>query len=77
LAEGSEGPPDLNQEIGGTRPVVFEADRDELLALIERLCSHPLDSPPPQHPLFGAMTWNQWMILAYRHCDHHLRQFGA
>jgi hypothetical protein len=46
LAEGSEGPPDLNQEIGGTRPVVFEADRDELLALIERLCSHPLDHRP-------------------------------
>ena len=75
--KGVKGPPELNQEIGGTRPVVFEADRDELLALIERLRMQPADSSPPQHPMFGPLSWAQWMILVYRHCDHHLRQFGA
>ena len=25
----------------------------------------------------GTLTAQQWGILAYRHTDHHLRQFGA
>jgi hypothetical protein len=31
----------------------------------------------PAHPAFGAMTERSWGVLAYRHIDHHLRQFGA
>jgi hypothetical protein len=30
----------------------------------------------PAHPVFGQMTTNAWCVLAYRHMDHHLRQFG-
>ena len=30
----------------------------------------------PAHPLFGKMTPNAWCVLAYRHTDHHFRQFG-
>ncbi|MEK7381556.1 MAG: DUF1569 domain-containing protein [Gemmatimonadota bacterium] len=29
------------------------------------------------HPAFGSMTKSSWGILAYKHIDHHLRQFGA
>jgi hypothetical protein len=29
------------------------------------------------HPFFGRMTGGQTAILAYRHADHHLRQFGC
>jgi hypothetical protein len=29
------------------------------------------------HPFFGRMTKEQIGILAYKHSDHHLRQFGA
>jgi hypothetical protein len=29
------------------------------------------------HPFFGSMTKDQVGILAYKHSDHHLRQFGA
>lgn len=29
------------------------------------------------HPAFGSMTRRAWGVLTYRHCDHHLRQFGA
>jgi Protein of unknown function (DUF1569) len=28
------------------------------------------------HPIFGAMTREEWLIWAYRHVDHHLRQFA-
>lgn len=30
----------------------------------------------PEHPAFGKMTPKAWCVLAYRHTDHHLRQFG-
>lgn len=29
------------------------------------------------HPFFGPMTREQVGLLAYKHIDHHLRQFGA
>ncbi|MDF2188284.1 DUF1569 domain-containing protein [Paraflavitalea sp. CAU 1676] len=29
------------------------------------------------HPFFGKMTREQVGYLAYKHCDHHLRQFNA
>ncbi len=29
------------------------------------------------HPFFGPMTREQVGHLAYKHADHHLRQFGA
>ena len=31
----------------------------------------------PDHPVFGKMTPRAWGVFAYRHTDHHLRQFGV
>jgi hypothetical protein len=31
----------------------------------------------PEHPVFGAMTPRAWGVFAFRHMDHHLRQFGV
>ena len=30
----------------------------------------------PEHPVFGKMPPRAWCLFAYRHMDHHLRQFG-
>jgi len=30
-----------------------------------------------RHPAFGPMTRDDWGVLAHKHIDHHLRQFGA
>ncbi len=30
----------------------------------------------PHHPAFGKMTRRAWCVFAYRHMDHHFRQFG-
>jgi hypothetical protein len=35
------------------------------------------DNPDFIHDFFGKMTKEQIGILAYKHSDHHLRQFGA
>jgi hypothetical protein len=31
----------------------------------------------PEHPVFGMMSAKAWCVFAYRHMDHHLRQFGV
>jgi hypothetical protein len=31
----------------------------------------------PAHPVFGRMSRRAYGVLAYRHTDHHLRQFGV
>jgi hypothetical protein len=35
------------------------------------------DTQGINHPFFGAMTGEQIGMFAYKHADHHLRQFGA
>ncbi|MGE0362868.1 MAG: DUF1569 domain-containing protein [Vicinamibacterales bacterium] len=30
-----------------------------------------------RHPAFGPMTRDDWGVLAHKHTDHHLRQFGV
>ena len=62
---------------GGTAPRAFTQDRDDLVQSIERFASLPASHSFPRHPYFGAMTREEWMTWAYRHIDHHLRQFGV
>ncbi len=69
--------PEMDQEIGGTRPVQFESDRDQMLTLMDRfICEAPVPTFSA-HPIFGEMTRKELMRWAYLHMDHHLRQFGA
>jgi hypothetical protein len=69
--------PEAEQGVGGTPPTEFEGDRAELLALIERFGSARAEQLCPVHPVFGSMTAELWGRWAYRHMDHHLRQFGV
>ena len=68
--------PDVDQELGGTRPGEFARDVAEL----ERLCRRFADARGPDahraHFMFGTLTDAEWGRWGYRHMDHHLRQFG-
>jgi hypothetical protein len=68
--------PEMDQQIGGTPPEEFVADRQKLLQAIERFAATQRDFSFHPHPIFGAMREAEWMIWGYKHCDHHLRQFG-
>ena len=67
--------PEADQEIGGTPPTEFAADRQTLTALFARFVGDP-GAISPRHPIFGAMSEMDWMRWGYLHMDHHLRQFG-
>jgi len=55
----------------------WAAERDDLLALIDRAARTPSDGFGKTHFLFGQMSHRDWGVLAYRHLDHHLTQFSA
>lgn len=69
--------PELDQEVAGTRPNDFRQDVAELERLIERFAASEREVEGREHPYFGRLSAREWGCYAYRHMDHHLRQFGA
>ena len=53
----------------------FNTEKANILDVLEIAYASTQSTYP--HPLFGKMNRNEWGKLAYRHFDHHLRQFGA
>jgi Protein of unknown function (DUF1569) len=74
---GFQTVPEIDQEVNGTPPFVFDADVEDLHTLIERFTRRPADFTYQTHPHFGSLSQKEWMRLAYLHTEHHLRQFGA
>jgi len=68
--------PEVDQELGGTRPVQFAADLKQAEALLMLVASRAGRGGWPDHPVFGRMSEGDWLRWAYLHTDHHLRQFG-
>ena len=69
--------PEVDQQIGGTAPVEFERDREQLLRRMARFTASSRDFEWSPHPMFDRMSEFEWMRWGYLHVDHHLRQFGA
>ena len=55
----------------------FAQEAEAFAAQLERFAERPADAPMPAHPAFGPLSRRAWGVLAYRHCDHHLRQFAV
>ncbi|HEX7019389.1 MAG TPA: DUF1569 domain-containing protein [Gemmatimonadaceae bacterium] len=68
--------PEIDQARGGTRPTTFDADLHELETLVSAIGETATQSAKRPHPVFGALSDADWLRWAYRHMDHHLRQFG-
>jgi hypothetical protein len=67
--------PEIDQTIGGTRPLEFARDVAEVETLLKEVAArHPIAWP--EHPIFGRMSNRAWLRWGYLHTDHHLRQFG-
>ena len=68
--------PEVDQEVGGTKPIEFDADLKEAEELLSLVASRAANAEWPDHPVFGRMSGAAWLRWAYLHTDHHLRQFG-
>jgi hypothetical protein len=72
--KGIKTMPEVEQGAGGTRPGEFAGDRERLFGLMRRFAEP--DARLGAHPAFGPLTRDEWLVWAYRHTDHHLRQFA-
>ena len=74
--KGVETRAGVNPRKEGTRPADFGTDRARAIDALRALAVAPADSLSPTHFRFGTMTQAKWQRWAYKHTDHHLRQFG-
>jgi hypothetical protein len=68
--------PMLDPKAEGTKPATFAADLDRAVDGLRGLAAAPPEVLEPAHGLFGVMSRADWQRWAYKHTDHHLRQFG-
>lgn len=64
-------------ELLQTRIEDIDEARQRLMDLIHQFVARGEQGQFTAHPLFGRLGGRAWAHLAYRHLDHHLRQFGA
>lgn len=69
---GKNSPTHPSMKITGTGD--FESQKGEWIALLKQYENFTM--PELRHPFFGSMTNEQIGRTAYKHTDHHLRQFG-
>jgi Protein of unknown function (DUF1569) len=55
----------------------FDVEREKLVNLINRFASEGFIITTVTHPFFGKLSAQEWALLAYKHLDHHLQQFGV
>lgn len=62
-------------ELISRTPAAWDAERANLISLVRR--AGEAKELTAEHPFFGPMTTSEWGKLAWKHLDHHLKQFGA
>lgn len=77
MPKGAPTADEINPKLKGTKPEEFENDKQILLECLENVCALPADHGWARHPAFGKLTYKQWGLLAHKHLDHHLKQFGV
>jgi len=65
----------VDPKAGGSRPGLFDRDRARAVESLRAIATATTMSPT--HLIFGPMTVRDWQRWAWKHTDHHLRQFGV
>jgi hypothetical protein len=73
--KGAKTPKPLRTK-GTISDAAFTEQKHLFIQLLRRFPTHnsPITHP---HPYFGGLTTKQWGLSAWKHADHHLRQFGV
>jgi hypothetical protein len=54
-------------------PGDWQREVDEMRTRVQSFTANP----DVVHPIFGKLSLKDWGALAYKHVDHHFRQFGV
>jgi hypothetical protein len=65
------------KELRSRVPLHWGDERETLRTLVARFGEEASRRSWPEHPLFGPLDGRYWGQLAWKHLDHHLRQFGV
>ncbi len=68
---------EMDQQADGRKPLGFDTDRSLLIESMKKLGELSVDHKCLDHPFFGKMSAKDWANIAYKHIDHHLKQFGV
>lgn len=74
---GVQTNPEQDPRLGGTRPSGFESDRQRVVAALRGIATADPATVERAHGMLGVMSLRDWQRWAYKHTDHHLRQFGV
>lgn len=55
----------------------LESLRLRVIEALEGMSRWEASDVAPSHPAFGPLTTWEWRRWAFKHADHHLKQFGA
>jgi hypothetical protein len=55
----------------------WENEREAFPLAVDGFVNRPKDAELPLHPAFWRLSRHAWGRLAWRHIDHHFRQFGG
>jgi hypothetical protein len=65
------------RELKSRVPGEWDAEMERLRAALGHFADQHARIDWPLHPIFGKMSLHAYGVLAYKHLDHHLRQFGV
>ena len=74
--KGAKTRPGVDPRREGTRPGDFEHDRALVIDGLNQLAVAPAHRLAQVHFMVGPMSRADWHRWAYKHVDHHLKQFG-
>jgi Protein of unknown function (DUF1569) len=64
-------------ELLARKPTEWHGEVQALRRELEAFTKRGPKGPFVEHPAFGTLSPRAWGVLAYRHTDHHLKQFGV
>ncbi len=77
IAPWPKGAPTAPELLARGDRAVWDAERTAFPFALESFVNRPADAAMPLHPAFWRLSRASWGRLAWRHVDHHFRQFGG
>ena len=77
FAPWPKGVPTAPELLSRGETAEWEAERAAFPIAVAGFVGRPKDATLPLHPAFWRLSRRAWGRLAWRHIDHHFRQFGG
>jgi hypothetical protein len=77
IAPWPKGVPTAPELLARGDRATWDAERAAFPSVLDTFVNRPAGAALPLHPAFWRLSRRSWGRLAWRHVDHHFRQFGG